>query len=127
MSSRKNGADARAKKAAQLFVACEGNPDPSGRLSIPEVMRLRGYSHDEAINRTLQMQVRREVEKLRGNASTSVPAVLSAANAMITLASTTVTRTALASISPEENNDGPSPLKKTRKTSHQRQIDRQNG
>ena len=83
MSSRKNGVDARAKKAAQLFVACEGNPDPSGRLSIPDVMRLRGYSHDEAINRTLQMQVRREVEKLRGNASTSAPAVLFAANAMI--------------------------------------------
>ena len=76
MSSRKNGADARAKKAAQLFVAYEGNPDPSGRLSIPEVMRLRGYSHDEAINPTLQMQVRQEVEKLRGNASTSAPAVL---------------------------------------------------
>jgi hypothetical protein len=48
MSSRKKGADARAKKAAQLFVACEGNPDPTGRLSIPDVMRLRGYSHDEA-------------------------------------------------------------------------------
>ncbi len=82
--SRKNGADARAKKAAQLFVACKGNPDPTGRLSIPNVMRLRGYSHDEAINHTLQiMQVRREVEKLKGNASTSAPAVLSAANAKI--------------------------------------------
>jgi hypothetical protein len=64
MSSRKNGADVRAKKAAQLFVACEGNPDPTG--SIPDVMRLRGYSHDEAVNRTLQMQVQREVEKLKG-------------------------------------------------------------
>ena len=101
-----------------------------GRLSIPDVMKLRGYSHDEAVNRTLQMQVRQEGKKLKGNASTSAPAVLSAANAMITLASTTVTRTALTSISPEECNDGtpslPSPLKKTRKTSHQRQIDRQN-
>jgi len=51
---------------------------------------------------------------------------------MITLASTTVTRPALVSISPEESNDGtpvlslPSPLKKMRRTSHQRQIDRQN-
>ena len=50
---------------------------------------------------------------------------------MATLSSTTVTR--LASISPEESNDGtstlffPSSLKKMRKTSHQRQIDRQNG
>ncbi len=68
---------------------------------------------------------------MKGNASTSAPAVLSAANAMVTLASTTVTRTALTSILPEECNDGtpaslPSPLKKTRKRSHQRQIDRQN-
>jgi hypothetical protein len=76
MLSRKNGADAHANKAAQLFVVCEGNPDPTGR---------------------------------------------------------TVTTAVLALISPEESNDGtlalslPSPLKKTRKTSHQRQIDRQNG
>ncbi len=32
---RKNGADASAKKAALLFVAGERNPDPTGRLSIP--------------------------------------------------------------------------------------------
>ena len=62
MSSRKNGADARAKKAAQLFVVCEGNPNPTGRLSIPNVMRLRGYSGDEVVNCTLQMQERREVK-----------------------------------------------------------------
>ena len=55
---RKNGADARAKKAALLFVACERNPDPTGRLSIPNVLRVKGYSEDEAVNRTLQMQVR---------------------------------------------------------------------
>ena len=131
MSSRKNGADAPAKKAAQLFLVCEGNSDPTRRLSIPDVMRLRGYSQDEAVNRTLQMQVRREVKKLKGNVSNSASAVLPAANVMVALFSTTVTR--LASISPEESNDGtstlffPSLLKKMRKTSHQRQIDRQNG
>ena len=88
-------------------------------------MRLRGYSRDETVNRTLQMQVRQEVKKLK--------AVLSAAGAMVAL-STTVTTTVLASILPEESNDGtpalsfPSPLKKTQKTSHhQHQIDRQNG
>jgi len=70
MSSRKNGADARAKKAAQLFVVCKGNPDPAGRLSIPDVMRLRGYSGDEVVIRTLQIKVRRDVEKLKGNVST---------------------------------------------------------
>jgi len=91
MSSRKNGADARAKKAAQLFVVCEGNPNPTGRLIIPDVMRLRGYSGDEVVNRTLQMQVRREVKKLKGNVSTSTSAsaVLSAAGAMVTLSRVT--------------------------------------
>ncbi len=43
---RKNGADARAKKATLLFVACERNPDPTGRLSIPNVLRVNGYSED---------------------------------------------------------------------------------
>ena len=115
MSSRKNGA---AKKAAQLFVVCAGNPDPTGRLSIPNVMRLRGYSGDEGVNCTLQMQVRQEVEKLKGNASTSASAVLSAAGAMFAL-SPMVTMSVLASILPEESNDGtsalslPSLLKKT--------------
>jgi hypothetical protein len=65
----KNGADACAKKAALLFVACERNPDPTGRLSIPNVLRVKGYSEDEAVNQTLQMQVHREVEKLKGNSS----------------------------------------------------------
>jgi hypothetical protein len=72
----------------------------------------------------MQLQVRQEVKKLKGDVSTSASDVLSAANVMVALSSTTVTR--LASISPEESNDGtlmlsfPSPLKKTRKTSHQR-------
>jgi hypothetical protein len=117
MSSRKNGADAHTKKAAKLFVVCEGNPNPTRRLSIPNVTRLRGYSQDEAVNRTLQMQVCQDVEKLKGNVSTSALDVLSAANVMVALSSTTVTR--LTSISPDESNDGtltlsfPSPLKKT--------------
>ena len=46
LGKRKNGADARAKKAALLFVACERNPDPTGRLSIPNVLRVNGYSED---------------------------------------------------------------------------------
>ena len=71
MSSRKNGDDARAKKADQLFVVCEGNPDPTGRLRVTDVMRLRGYSGDEVVNRNLQMQVHREVKILKGNVSTS--------------------------------------------------------
>jgi hypothetical protein len=58
MSLRKNGADAHVKGAASLFLACDSNPDPAWRLSIPDVMRVRGYSKNEAVNRTLQMQVR---------------------------------------------------------------------
>ncbi len=93
-------------------------------------MRVRGYSEDEAVNRTLQTQVRQEFKKLKGIASASASAVLSAAAAMVAL-STTVMTTALATISPEDN-DGlpvlslPSPPKKTRKTSHQRQVGHQN-
>ena len=89
MSSRKNGADAHTKKAAQLFVVCNGNPNPTGRLNIPDVMRLRGYSGNEVVNRTLQMQVRREVKKMKGNDSTSASAVLSAAGAIVTLSRVT--------------------------------------
>jgi len=124
---RKNGADACAKKAALFFVACERNPDPTGRLSIPNVLRVKGYSEDEAVNRSLQMQVRREVEKLKGNSSASA-----AATAMImlstmttTITTTTSTATTISTIS-SESLDLPSPLKKTRKTSHQRHIYRQN-
>ena len=65
MSSRKNCADAHAKNAAALFVACQQNPDPTGRPGIPNSMRIRGYSEDEYVNCTLQMQVRREVEKIK--------------------------------------------------------------
>ncbi len=80
-------------------------------------MRLREYSQDEAVNCTLQMQMRREVKKLKGDVFTSASDVLSAANVMVALSSTTVMRLAL--ILPEESNDGtltlsfPFPLKKT--------------
>jgi hypothetical protein len=93
-------------------------------------MRLRGYFEDEAVNCTLQMQVRREAKKLKGIASPSAAAVLSAVAAMVAL-STTVTTRALATILPEDNDGSPvlsllSPPKKTRYMSHQRQVNRQN-
>ena len=97
------------------------------RLSIPNVLRVKGCSEDQAVNRTLQIQVRREVEKLKGNSSASA-----AATAMIMLSTTTTTitmttstATTISTIS-SESLDLPSPLKKTRKMSHQRQIYRQN-
>ena len=124
---RKNGADARAKTAALLFVACERNPDPTGRLSIPNVLRVKGYSEDEAVNRTLQMQVRREVEKLKGNSSAlaTATAMIMLSTTTTTITTTTSTATTISTIS-SESLDLPSPLKKTRKMSHQRQIYHQN-
>jgi hypothetical protein len=128
MSSRKqkNGADARAKEAALLFVACERNPDPTSRLSIPAVLRVKGYSEDEAVNRTLQMQVRREVKKLKGSSSASAaatPMIILSTTTMITMTSTTATTI---STILSESLDLPSPLKKMHKISHQHQIDRKN-
>ncbi len=61
---RKNRAETRAKKAALLFVACERNPDPTGWLRIPNILRVKG-SEDKAVDCTLQMQVRREFKKLK--------------------------------------------------------------
>ena len=107
---RKNGADARAKNAALLFVACERNPDPTGQLSIPNVLRVKGYS-----------------EQLKGNSSASAAAtaMIMLSMRMTTITTTTSTATTISTIS-SELLDLPSPLKETRKTSHQRQIYCQN-
>ena len=56
--------DRRAKKAAHFFVACHANPDT--RVKIPDAMKIKGYSPSEAADRPLQMQVRREVDKITG-------------------------------------------------------------
>jgi hypothetical protein len=125
---RKNGADACAKNAMLLFVACECNPDPTGRLSIPNVLRrVKGYSEDKVVNHTLQMQVRQEVEKLKGNASASaaVTAMIMLSMTTTTITTTTTTAITISTIS-SESLDLLSPLKKTRKTSHQHQINHQN-
>ena len=123
---RKNGADARAKKAALLCLACERNPNLSSRLSIHNVMRVKGYSEDEAINCTLQMQMRREVEKIKDNSSASAAAAAMIMLSTTTTITTTTTMATMINMISSKTLDVPSPLKKTRKTSHQRQIDRQN-
>jgi hypothetical protein len=58
--------DRRAAKAAKFFLICKSHIDPDMRIKIPAVMMAKGYSNKESKNRTLQMQVRREVEKIRG-------------------------------------------------------------
>ena len=57
--------DARAKKAALFFLACE--PIPVMRLSIPAAMRTKGYSDSEAADQILVQQVRRESQKNKSN------------------------------------------------------------
>jgi hypothetical protein len=56
--------DCRAKKAANFFVACDLNPET--RVKIPDAMRIKGYSLSKAADRSLQMQVRRKVDKFTG-------------------------------------------------------------
>ena len=128
--------DCRAKKAANFFVACDANPNT--RVKIPDAMRIKGYSISEAADRSLQMQVRREADKIKAEAvpGPSAPAAAAAASALITLSNTanvgrpalrTITVPAAVSVLPAAGVATlPSPPRKTRKTSHQEQIARQN-
>ncbi len=58
--------DRHAAKAAKFFLMCKSHIEPDMRIKIPAAMMAKGYSDEESKNRTLQMQVRREVEKNRG-------------------------------------------------------------
>jgi hypothetical protein len=64
--------DCRAKKAAIFFVAWE--PNTATRVEIPNAMRIRGYSQSKTADRVLQMQVRCEAEKIKGEAIPGPPA-----------------------------------------------------
>ena len=77
--------DCRAKKAANFFVACDANPNT--RVKIPNAMRIKGYSICEAADRSLQMQVRCEADKIKAEEvpGPSAPAAAAAASALITL------------------------------------------
>jgi hypothetical protein len=92
--------DCCAKKAAIFFMAYE--PNPATRVKIPDAMKIRGYSPSKAADRALQMQVRREAEKVEGEAITGPSAPeAAAASALLTLSSTAnVGRAALATITP---------------------------
>jgi hypothetical protein len=65
------------KKVALFFVACDANPYT--RVKIPDAMRIKGYSPSEAANRSLQMQVRHEADKIKGEAIPGPPAPAAAA------------------------------------------------
>ena len=129
--------DARARKAALFFLACE--PNPVTRLSIPAAMRAKGYSDTEASDRILVQQVRRESQKNKSNDTPSPEsAAASSLLALATVTSAASSRPALRMITPNlaavlvvtvaGMNAGilPSPERKVRKTSHQEQISKQN-
>jgi hypothetical protein len=117
--------DCCVKKAANFFVACDANPN-------------KGYFISEAADRSLQMQVRREADKIKAEEvpGPSAPAAAAAASALITLSNTanvgrpalrTITVPAAVSVLPAAGVAAlPSPPRKTRKTSHQEQIAQQN-
>ena len=50
---------------AKFFLMSKSYINPDIRIKIPAAMMAKGYSDEESKNRTLQMQVRREVEKTR--------------------------------------------------------------
>jgi hypothetical protein len=92
--------DCRAKKVAIFFVACE--PNTATRVKIPNAMKIRGYSQSKAANRVLQMQVRCEAEKIKGEAIPGPPAPEAMAMSALLSLSTTANlgRIALAAITP---------------------------
>ena len=129
--------DYRTKKSALFFMTCDANPNT--RVKIPNAMRIKGYSQSEAADRSLQQQVRRETDKIKGEAvpGPSAPAAAVAASALLTLSTTAnVLRPALQTINtvleavsvlPAAGVAAlPSPPRNTQKTSHQEQIARQN-
>ena len=70
MSTRKEyGVDKRAQEAAQFYVEC--NKNPNTKLKIPAAMRAKGYSDDDAADRTLQAQVCRAAEKIETEQTTA--------------------------------------------------------
>ncbi len=81
-------------------MACEQNP--ATRVKISDAMRIKGYSPSKAADRALQMQVHREVEKIKGEAIPGPPASAAVAgSALLSLVSVAMTaRPALQTIMP---------------------------
>ena len=75
MSSKRKGEkeDSCVGKAARFFLACKQNPDPAVKVNILQAMRSWGYSNEEILNRTWQMQVRWAVKALKGEDTTTLP------------------------------------------------------
>ncbi len=85
----------------QFFLMCKSHINPDMRIKIPAAMMAKGYSNKDSKNRT--MQVRREVEKIRGLDPPCPPeAMTMATTALLTLlAPPNVMRVTLATITPD--------------------------
>ena len=79
--------DRHSKKAALFFVAFDANPDT--RVKIPDAMRIKEYSPSKAADQSLQMQVRREADKIKGEAVPGPSAPVAAATSALLPLSTT--------------------------------------
>jgi hypothetical protein len=79
----------RRKKPSSLWPVSK---NPATRVKIPDAMRIKGYSPSEAADRAMQMQVRREAEKIIEEAIPGPPAPAAmAASALLSLASMATT------------------------------------
>jgi hypothetical protein len=99
LKRKESHVDSRAKNGAIFFVVCE--PNPATFVKISSAMRAKGYSDKESKDKTMQMQVRREIGKIKGGDPTRPPeAAAEAAKTLLTLStpSNATNRRALATI-----------------------------
>jgi hypothetical protein len=76
-------------------------PDQATKVKVAEAMQVRGYSDHKAANLTLQMQVRRAVQKIKGEVSLCPKAA--AAHSLLTLeTAATAARPALRTNTPNQ-------------------------
>ena len=140
-TKKKYGVDPRAKAAAECYIALESAQSSiSISIGVPDAMRAARYTTDEAKDKTLQVQVRREVERIkRDNVDpaslnpASIPTVATTAashTAGTRRRSETVTNAAATMVT----TGGPaldidelvtSPIRKIRKTSAQAQVEKE--
>ena len=65
-TKKKYGVDSRAKAAAECYIALESAQSSiSILIGVPDAMRAARYTTDESKDKTLQVQVRREVERIK--------------------------------------------------------------
>lgn len=65
-TKKKYGVDPRAKAAAECYIALESAQSSIRILiGVPDAMRAARYTTDESKDKTLQVQVRREVERIK--------------------------------------------------------------